>query len=120
MVHNNRFYDPPNISLIAPKKLHVRVLYNGVRAHRYHESKVFSYPFLRNAKQRLADAGKYLSGRAFDCSSRGPRFQPACPISQGSEEKYFSENFEGGNDLSHSEYFLTKHVRIRDGIASHP
>ncbi|GFT98168.1 transposable element Tcb2 transposase [Trichonephila clavipes] len=34
MVYNKSFYDPPNISPIAPKKWHVKILYNGVRAHR--------------------------------------------------------------------------------------
>ncbi|GFX02567.1 hypothetical protein TNCV_728211 [Trichonephila clavipes] len=40
------------------------------------------------AKQMLADAGVYLSGRTFDCRSRSHRFKPRCPL-QGSEEKYF-------------------------------
>ncbi|PRD18410.1 UNVERIFIED_CONTAM: hypothetical protein NCL1_60670 [Trichonephila clavipes] len=33
MVYNNSFYDPPNISPIAPKKWQVKILYNGVRVH---------------------------------------------------------------------------------------
>ncbi|GFT43031.1 uncharacterized protein TNCV_3768761 [Trichonephila clavipes] len=38
MVYNNSFYDPPNISPIAPKRWHVKILYNDVRAHRYREA----------------------------------------------------------------------------------
>ncbi|GFU40067.1 hypothetical protein TNCV_3348251 [Trichonephila clavipes] len=47
----------------------------------------------------------YLSGRVFNCRPRGARFKPGCPYLQGSEEKYFLEIFEGGDDLSHSVYF---------------
>ncbi|GFT86688.1 transposable element Tcb2 transposase [Trichonephila clavipes] len=37
MVQNNSYYDPPNISPLAPKKWHVKILDNGVRAYRYRD-----------------------------------------------------------------------------------
>ncbi|GFS64203.1 RNA-directed DNA polymerase from mobile element jockey [Trichonephila clavipes] len=47
MVYKNSYYDPPNISSIAPNKWHVKILDNGVRAH---IGVVENFKFLLNNK----------------------------------------------------------------------